>query len=118
MNDNIRTMLDRTDKSYSGCIIDDQRYSRIVGNLCDSRKVRDIQFRVADGFCIDCPGLWSDRFLKCLRVRGFDKDNLPAKFRECVVEELVRAAVQIVSSYDLVTRPGYVQERIGNRCLS
>ncbi len=116
VDDDIRTMLDRADESDTGRIIHDKGDPGIMGNLCNGLKVRDIQFRVADGLCIHCPGLCRDRLSECFRFCRVHEDDMPAELREGVVEELVRAAIQVVSRDDLITGPGDVQDRVGDGC--
>ncbi|KUG15369.1 hypothetical protein ASZ90_014946 [hydrocarbon metagenome] len=113
----ICAMPDWPDKPHPSGVVDHEGDTCLVSRPCNCLEVRDIQLRVPNGLRVDCPCFVVYCLSECIRVCGIDKDDTPAKLGERVVEELVRAAVQVVCRDDLIAGTGYVQEGVGDGSL-
>ena len=103
MHDDIRAVRQRLHQiRRRHRIVDDQRQAVLMGDGRHCRDIQCVQFRIADGFGIDRPGLRRDRPAEILRVGRVHEPDLNAQLGEGVVKERVGAAVQTRRGYDLI----------------
>ena len=95
-DNNICSVFDGADKSDTRCIVNNKGDSRIVGDLCNCLEVRDVQLGVPDGLSINCLGFRRNCLLERFGFCRVDKYYVSSEFREGVVEELIRATIEIV----------------------
>ena len=96
-------------------VIDDQRDARLFGDASDRLEVQHVDVRVADRLDEDRPRPVVDRAPEVLRIGAVDQMRLHPVFRQRVLEQVERAAVQRLGRNQLVAGVGDVQDRIRGR---
>ena len=72
-NGYVYSVINRFNQSDANSIINNKRDTGIVGNLRNGLKIRHIQFRIANGFSIDCSCPLRNRLLEFFGLCGFNK---------------------------------------------
>ena len=78
MDDDVRSMVDRSYQPDSGGVVDNDRYAVLVCDLGYRVEIRYVQLRVAYRFQIDRPGLAGDGVLERGDIGRLDELRLPA----------------------------------------
>ena len=107
----VRPVVEGTHQEGGGHrVVHHQRDPRVVRDLRDRGEVERVELGVAHGFRVDRLRLLRERLPEALRVLRVDELHLDPQFREGVVEQVVRPAVEGGRRDDLVPRAGDVQQ--------
>ena len=118
INDYIGPEIKRI-QQVGGChrVVDNQRNSVLVGDICDRFNIKNGGVRVGDGFNVNDLGIFLDKSLEIGGiVRIFYNVILDARLSEDLFETIERSAVRTSCCKDSALACCDVQKRIRNRC--
>ena len=116
MNDDVGTVLDRTDL-YRGCegVIDDEREVMLVSDLYPLVEVEDLTVRVTEGLGIEGLRVQLDGCLYLLVIVRIDERGRYAVVGKGMGEVIVGSAVDVLRGNDVVTGMRNGLKCVGNR---
>ncbi len=109
----VGAVLDGTGDERGERVVDDERQPAGVRHVGDGGDVRDVEARVADRLEVERARPVVDGPREVGRVRSIHEAGRDAELRQCVREEVVRAAVQARAADDVVPGGGDVEDREG-----
>ena len=116
MHHDICTVLDRTDQERRAeCVVNHQRQTVLMRDLCYGVDIRNIRIRVAECFQIDCLRVLADCTLDFCEVVRIDEGRLDAVLRQCMCQQIVTAAVDRLLGDDMLACLCKRLNRIGDR---
>ena len=104
MNYDICAVLDRSDKvRCTECVIDNERDTCIVSDLCESLDIRNVRRRVAQCLNVESLCIRSDGSLYFVEIMDVDECCLDTLKRKCVCKKVLGTAVDGLLSYDVLS---------------
>ena len=113
----VSSVLDGTDQVRSSeGVVDYQRKSMLVSDLCDRVDIRNVAVGIAEGFQIHSPGVIPDRALDFREIVSIYKSRLDAVLGKSVAQKVEAAAVDGLLSDDVSAAGCQRLNSIGNGC--
>src|SRR5262249_43177491 len=116
--DDVRAPLDRAaEVGRRERVIDDERDTGVVGDLCDGLEIDDDAARIGETFDEDRLALLGQRALEVFRIARIDEVAGPAELLEREAELGERAAIEIARGDKFITRAHQREEGDELRCM-
>ena len=117
VNNDISAVLNRTDKVRgTESVVDYERQTVLVRNLCDSLDIRNIGIRVAESLDVNRLSIVLDSAFQFFQIVCINEGGLNAELRQSMCQQVVAAAVDGLLCYDVVASLSKCLNGVGNRC--
>ena len=119
MHDHVAAPLDRAvQHRREAGVVDDGRDAGLTGDGGDLGEREDVEAGIAEPLAVEGLGVRAERLAEILRILAVDEAHLDAKLGQRVMEEVVRAAIELGDGDDVVAGPSDVEDGIGDRGLA
>ena len=117
VNNDISAVLNRTDEVRgTESVVDYERQTVLVRNLCDSLDIRNIGIRVAESLDVNRLSIVLDSAFQFFQIVCINEGGLNAELRQSMCQQVVAAAVDGLLCYDVVAGLSKCLNGVGNRC--
>ena len=117
VNNDISAVLNRTDEVRgTESVVDYERQTVLVRNLCDSLDIRNIGIRVAESLDVNRLSIVLDSAFQFFQIVCINEGGLNAELRQSMCQQVVAAAVDGLLCYDVVASLSKCLNGVGNRC--
>ncbi len=116
MYHDIGAIFNRTDQIRSGKgIVYHQRDSMCMGDNRQLFNIRYVRIGIAQGFYVDRFCIILDRRFHFFILKGIYEGGCNSVFRQGMRQKIIRSAVNIFRSHNVISRMRQILKRIGNR---
>ena len=117
VNNDISTVLDRADevRSTEG-VVNYERQTVLVRNLCNSLDIRNIGIRVAESLDVNSLSVVLDSTFQLFQIVCINEGGLNAELRQSVCQQIIAAAVDGLLCYDVVAGLSKCLNGVSDRC--
>ena len=116
MNHHVCTVFDGTEDNWGEGVVDNHYDVVFVCNLSDGIQIGHVAVGISEGLHIDSLGVGLNGIFQCLKVVDIDDSVGDTLCAECVGDEIVGTAIEVVGCYDVVTILGDVLECVSDSC--
>ena len=117
MNNDISTVLDRADEVRSAeGVVNYERQTVLVRNLCNSLDIRNIGIRVAESLDVSSLSIVLDSAFQFFQIMCINEGGLNAELRQSVCQQVIAAAVDGLLCYDVVASLSKCLNGVSDRC--
>ena len=115
VNNDISTVLNRTDEVRgTESVVDYERQTVLVRNLCDSLDIRNIGIRVAESLDVNRLSIVLDSAFQFFQIVCINEGGLNAELRQSMCQQVVAAAVDGLLSHDVVAGLSQCLDGVGD----